>query len=188
MRLRGVHLGSSLNRRIAWIYFKPEKRLVSSQIISSTEIGNTTYISIISSKPVIDASGQDDQIILDELDADPLVPFVAHVKVARAIPDVPDLLVLVQVLVEELLDLGLVDGPHLLGRDGDLVPVLVPPLGGKRVDALQLGDPEVQDADLFEIRDGHFPTGVVGETLVALFVTGGLVSHTATAWLGRISL
>lgn len=123
---------------------------------------------------MINACRQDDQIILDKLDANPLVALVAHVKVPGTIANVPDLLVLVQVLVEELAHLRLVDGPHLLGRDDDLVPVLVAALRRQGVYALDIWEPEVKDADLFKLRDCHFLAGVVGEALVTLiFVSNG---------------
>ena len=107
----------------------------------------------------------------------PLVALVAHVKVARAVPDVPDLLVLVQMLVEEGLDLGLVHVTHLFRGHGDLVPVLIPPLRSELVDALELGDSLVDDTQLGERLDVDGRARVVREALVALLVWRGLLVH-----------
>jgi hypothetical protein len=74
---------------------------------------------------MIDAARQDDQIALFKPNPDPVIPLAADVKVARTIQDVPNLLVLVQVLTEESLHFFLVNVAHLLGTYGNLIPVLV---------------------------------------------------------------
>ena len=104
-----------------------------------------------------------------EVDANPVVALVAHVEVSVPVADVPDLLVLVQVLVEEGLDLGLVDVAHLLGRHGDLVPVLVAPLAGQLVDLLEVAHAVVQHAEGLEVVDADRGARVVRLALVALF-------------------
>ena len=53
----------------------------------------------------------------------PPVARVAHVKETVPIPDVPDFLVLVHVLVEEHFDLILICRAHGAGRHGDFVAV-----------------------------------------------------------------
>jgi hypothetical protein len=65
------------------------------------------------------------QIILLQLYTDPLITLTSHIKEPRTIPDISDLLVLMQVLVEERLDFLLVDIAHLLWRNSDHVAVLV---------------------------------------------------------------
>ena len=169
-------MGSSLNRRIAWIYCFDQCQFSNQPYTKETfpttkyrETGET-YIAIIRSKPMVNPRRQDDQIVLDKLDADPLVALAADVEITRPVADVPDLLVLVQVLVEKLRQLGLVQiARHRCGRDRDLVPVLVVTLGGERVDTLQRGHLEVKDADFGEVRGGYLATGVMGDTLVALW-------------------
>lgn len=83
---------------------------------------------------------KNDQVIRLQEDAHPLVALVTDIEVSMTIPDVPNFLVLMQVLVEKALDLLLVDIPHLLGRNGDLVTVLVPALFGQLVDVLNVAE------------------------------------------------
>ena len=79
---------------------------------------------------MINPRRQHNQIPLLQPNPHPLIALTPHIEEARAIQDVPDFLVLVQVLVEERLHFFFVDGAHLLGRDGDFVPVLVVALFG----------------------------------------------------------
>lgn len=67
-----------------------------------------THILLIGGKAMIDTRRQDDQIILLDAQADPLVILATDVKVPGAVEDIPNLLVLVQMLVEEGANLGLV--------------------------------------------------------------------------------
>jgi hypothetical protein len=127
-----------------------------------------TYVSLIGRKPVVDAGGEDDQVVLLDADADPRVAGVAHVEEAVPLLNVADLLVLVQVLAEERLDLLLVHRAHLLRRDRDQIAVLVAALGRECVDALHVGEPTVNDAQLRELVEGGLATRVVGFALVAL--------------------
>jgi hypothetical protein len=53
----------------------------------------------------------------------------------------------VEVLVEERLHLHLVDGPHLLGGDGDDIAVLVASLGGQLVDVCNVRESVVEDSE-----------------------------------------
>lgn len=133
----------------------------------------------------------DDQILLLEPDPDPIVPLVPHVKVPCAVQYVPDLLVLVQVLVEEHLDLVLVRLAHGLGRHGDLVAVLVAALRGDGVDVGDGGTVLVDDAERAQGFGGDGAAGVVGLALVAGEVVEpvGLhfrraISFSDYAWVG----
>jgi hypothetical protein len=108
------------------------------------------------------------QIMLVQLDAHPVVVLTADIKEPAAVQDVPDLLVLVQVLVEEHLDFGLVHVAHLLGRDCDLVAVLVTPLRRDGVDVGDVWVVKVQDAQLGEVFGGDVAARVVRLALVAL--------------------
>ena len=128
----------------------------------------STHVGLVRRKAVVDARGKDQQVVLLELDAHPVFVPRPHVKVALAAADVADLLVLVQVLVEEHLDLVLVDVAHLFGRHGDLIAVLVAPLGGQLVDALEAGEAVVQDAEPAELILAHGPARVVRKALVPL--------------------
>jgi len=84
-----------------------------------------THILLRSRKTMVNTTGQDDQVALPQPDPHPVVSLAAHIEVTGAVENVPDLLVLVQVLVEEALDLLFVDVAHLFWRDCDLVSVLV---------------------------------------------------------------
>lgn len=72
--------------------------------------GAATHVVGVRSEAVVDARRQHNQIILLEPDPDPIVALAADVKVAGAVGNVANLLVLVQVLVEKTLDLVLVVG------------------------------------------------------------------------------
>lgn len=74
--------------------------------------------------------GTHNQVVLLQLDADPLITFAAHIEESSAVSNISDLLVLVKVLVEEGLDLLLVDVAHLLGRDNNHIAILVVSLSG----------------------------------------------------------
>lgn len=119
---------------------------------------------------MVDAGRQDNQVVLLEANAHPFVRGVAHVKVASTTAHVADLLVLVQVLVEEALDLGLVDVAHRGRRDLDLVAVAVAAVGRQLVDVGNVGDAVVQDAEALQGVVVDLLAGVVGEALVALDV------------------
>jgi hypothetical protein len=87
---------------------------------------------------VIDTRGEDNQIILDESNAHPLVFLAPHIKISLSFTDIPDFLVLVQMLSEEHLHLILVSLAHCCGGDGDLIAVLVAAFPGQRVDIRKL--------------------------------------------------
>lgn len=124
---------------------KKHKRTKKSQ--RQKEKKKITYILLISRKPMIDTRWEDDQIILLERNAHPLVLFSSNIKVSRSIDNVSDLLVFVQMLVEERLDFVFVHLAHRLGGDGDLVAVLVAPLAGELVNVLDGGASSVEDTD-----------------------------------------
>lgn len=84
-----------------------------------------TYVLIIRSEPVIDSRGQNNQIILLQLDANPLVPLVPHIKVSFSIADISDFFVLMQVFIEEHLDFVFVNVTHLLRAHDNDIAVLV---------------------------------------------------------------
>jgi len=88
---------------------------------------------------MIDARRHDHQVILFELDPNPIVPFASNIEKATSIKDISDFLVFVQVLVEEGLDLVFIDSSHSGRRDGDLIAVLVVPLGSQGVHILEVG-------------------------------------------------
>jgi hypothetical protein len=124
----------------------------------------------IGREPVIDARGQDNQIVLLQSDAHPIVLLGADVEEALAVEDVAYLFVFVEMLIEEHFYLFFVDCAHLFGGDGDLVPVLVGAVFGDFVHLGGVfgGDVVVEDAESCEVGGGNGGAGVVVETLVAL--------------------
>lgn len=110
-----------------------------------------THILVIGREPMINTRRHDDQITLLKPDPDPVVALAPDVKVARAIQDVADLLVFVQMLVEEGLHFFLVDGAHGGGRNGDLIAVLVLALGREGVHVSDVRIVVVEDAKLGEV-------------------------------------
>jgi hypothetical protein len=133
-----------------------------------------THVLVIGGESVVDARGQHNQIALLEPDSDPIVAFTADVEKPRAVEDIPDLLVLVQVLVEKRLDLLFVNVTHFLGRYNDLVAVLVAALHCQFVDVGLRCDVLVQHAELRQVRGVHGAPRVVREALVALQELGGV--------------
>ena len=95
---------------------------------------------------MIDAARQDDQITLLKPNPDPIVALTSDIKVTRTIKNVSNLLVLVQMLTEESLHFFLVNVAHLLGTDGNLIPVLVVARCSNLVNARDFGDVVVDDA------------------------------------------
>lgn len=117
---------------------------------------------------MVDAGRENDEVVLGELDAHPVVILAAHIKVSLPVADVTNLLVLMQVLVEEGLDLFLVDGAHLLRRHKDFVAVLVTSLLCQLVDARNVGNVVVEHAELGQLVIRNGLARVVRQTLVAL--------------------
>lgn len=124
----------------------------------------------IGREPVIDAGWQDNQIVLFQSDAHPIVLLGADVEEALAVEDVADLFIFVEMLVEEHLHLLFVDCAHLFGGDGDFVAVLVGAAFGDfvHVGGVFGGDVVVEDAESGEVGGGDGFARVMVETLVAL--------------------
>ena len=100
---------------------------------------------------MIDTTRQDDQIALLKPDPDPVVTLASDIKVACAIQNVPDLLVLVQVLAKESLDFLFVNVAHLLRADSNLISVLVVARRSDLVNTSDFGNVMIDDAQLFQI-------------------------------------
>ena len=110
---------------------------------------------------MIDTRWHDHQVVPLQQNPDPIVLLSPHVKVTTPIDDVTNLLILVQVFVEEHLELVLVGLAHFLGRDGDLVTVLVASFLGELVYILAVGEVVVKDAEPGEIAWQDFSARVV---------------------------
>lgn len=136
-----------------------------------------SYVLLIRRESMVYAGGQDNHVVLLEPDAHPVVGLASDVKVTRAVADVSDLLVFVEVFGKEHFDLVLVYGAHGVGGHGDDVPVFVVAVFGDGVDFGYLGAVVVQDAEAGEVRGVDVAAGVVGLALVALFVWDGGISH-----------
>lgn len=119
---------------------------------------------------MVDTRGENDQIVLHQLDAHPLVLLATDVKVSLTVPDVADFLVLVEMLVEEHLHLLLVHIAHGLGGHGDLIAVLVSALGGQGIDVLDFRAVLVENTQGGEVGFIDGTTVVVGFALVALII------------------
>jgi hypothetical protein len=127
-----------------------------------------TYVLIISSKPMINPRRHNHQIALLQPQPNPRIVPTPHIKIPTPAQNIPYLLVLVQVLVEEGFYLFFVAGQEV-GGDFDLVAVLVVALGGDFVDRLEVvGEVVVGYAEGGEVGWVDGAAGVVGEALVAL--------------------
>lgn len=83
--------------------------------------------------------------------ANPVILLAAHIKVPAAVANIANLLVLVQMLLEEASDLGLVNVAHAVGRDEDFVTVAVAALMSQRVHILNRGQVPVDHPDGLEV-------------------------------------
>lgn len=109
-----------------------------------------------------------DQIILLQPNSHPLIALTPHIEEARPIPDVSDLLVLMQMLMKERFDLLLIDIPHLLWRHGNHIAVLVATLAGQPVNVGLVCEAIVEDTELLEIFGADVATRIVEFALVTL--------------------
>ena len=117
---------------------------------------------------MIDPRGQNDQIIFHQPDPHPLVLLAADIKEALSVENITDLLVLVEMLVEEHLDLLLIHVAHFLGRNGDLIAILVRSVVGDGVDGGYGWAAVVKDAKGGEVGRVDGAARVMVEALVAL--------------------
>lgn len=114
---------------------------------SHIRISNTeTYILFIGSETVVDASRQNNHIVLDKVDTNPLVLLSADVEVSLAIENVPNLFVLVKMLGEERLDLLFVDITHGGWRNTHLVAIPVSALRRNGIHSLDRRAMHIQHA------------------------------------------
>lgn len=113
-------------------------------------------------------AGRGTDIALFQSDSDPVVIFASDIKVAVAIHDVADLLVLVQMLVEKRLDLCLVRIAESLWRDGDFVAIFVVALFGYPVDVCHVAEVVCQDPEICQVLGVDAAARVVWLALVAL--------------------
>jgi hypothetical protein len=88
--LRGVHLGSSLNRRIAFVYYQK----VSASRYNKLAISRT-HIFLIRRETMVNTSRHNHQITLLQGNTNPIVILASDIKVSASVDDVPDFLVLV---------------------------------------------------------------------------------------------
>jgi len=78
-------------------------------------------------------TGPYDEILCLQPDPYPLVAPVSNVEVSIPLKDVPDLLVLMKVFIEEHVDLFLIHWAHFLWRDSYFISVLVGSFGSNLV-------------------------------------------------------
>lgn len=106
--------------------------------------------------------GENNQVILFQPDAYPIVPFVSHVKESIAIEDISNLLIFMKMLVEEHFHLVLVDITHLLWRDCNFISVLVAALFGNCVDLVYRRTAIIQYTEIAQIVGiDEFPRVVI---------------------------
>lgn len=124
-----------------------------------------------------DSSGQDDQVVFLDQDADPMIQTIADIEEALAVEDVSNLLVFMQMLHEEHLDLGVVVGAHALGGDDDLVAVLVGALRRNGIDRRERRTPMVENAKVGEVVLADGASGIVFLALVAWSIIVPICFH-----------
>ena len=95
--------------------------------------GRNTHVLVIGGESMVNSRRKHNQIALLKPDPHPIITLAPNIEKPRAIKNVSDLLILVQMLVEETLDLLFVDVSHLLRGHSDFVPVLVITLLGQRI-------------------------------------------------------
>lgn len=117
---------------------------------------------------MVDPRGENNQITLLQPDPHPIIVLAPDIEESRAIQNISDLLILMQMLMEEALHLFLVNVTHLLGRHGNLIPVLVVALFSQCVDIIIRSNVTVENTQVGEIVRVDAAPGVVGQALVAL--------------------
>jgi hypothetical protein len=117
---------------------------------------------------MIDPTRQDNQIPLLQPNPHPIVVLTPDIEKSCTIQNITNLLILVQMLVEETLHLLFINVTHFLGRNGDLIPVLVVALLGKRLDFRVRADVMIDYAKVGEVGWVDRTPRVVGEALVTL--------------------
>jgi hypothetical protein len=83
---------------------------------------------------MINSSRQNNQVILLQPYAYPVVRFASHIKEPFPIKNVSDLLIFMEVLVEKHFHFVVIDITHFVGRDYNLISILVAALFGNCVD------------------------------------------------------
>lgn len=117
---------------------------------------------------MINARRKHNQIAPFQPNPDPVVALTPNIEEPRAIKNIPDLLILVQVLVEETLHFLFIDVAHFLWRHSDFIPVLVVALLSERIHVVVGADVTVYDAQVGQVGWVDIAPGVVREALVAL--------------------
>lgn len=107
--LIGVCLFASVQRCPLWVVLEQTHGLCVLQKLSTSSsqslVISTTHIFLIRRKTMIDTSRHNHQVTLLQRNPDPIVILASYIKVSAPVNDIPDLFILVQVLVEEVLDL-----------------------------------------------------------------------------------
>jgi hypothetical protein len=121
-----------------------------------------TDILPVCGKAMINSSRQNDQVILLQSDADPVISCASHVEESFPIQYVSNLFVFVKMLVEEHLHLHFIDVSHLLRRDCNFISVLVTSFSGNRVYIIYRRASIVDDTEVTQVTtiDG-FPRVMV---------------------------
>jgi hypothetical protein len=117
---------------------------------------------------MINARRHNHQVMLLQLNPHPIITLTSHIKKAPTIKNIPDLLILVQVLVEEILHFFFVHVAHGLWGNGNFIAVLVIAFRGNGVHVIQIWEVESLDAELSEVIRIDCAARVVGLALVAL--------------------
>lgn len=117
---------------------------------------------------MVDAGRQNDQVVLLQLNSDPVIALASNIEITGAVSDIPDLLIFVQVLVEEHLHLGLIHITHGLRGDGDLIAILVVAFPCDLVDGVDCGVAGVEHTERSKFVLWDRTMGIMGQTLVAL--------------------
>jgi len=145
-----------------------------------------TYVLDVGCESVIYPSGQNliqseivpttiqlqtyDQVILLQLYPNPLVALTSNIEESSTIPNISNLLILMQVFIEEHLDLFFIDIAHFLRGNRDYIAILVASLQCELIDISDIRKSVVEDSKLRKIFLRNFPTGIVEFTLVDALV------------------
>jgi len=112
-----IGLVASIQWSPFWIIFEQSHSLCVLVVLSvfnrHVEKSSFPYISFICGEPMVDSGRHDHQIKFIQLDSHPIIILVSHIEEPRAIQDVPNLLILVQMLIEEGFHLLLI---HMVGE------------------------------------------------------------------------
>lgn len=130
--------------------------------------GEDTYIRFVCRESVVYTCRQDDHIVLLQLDPHPIIISAPNVEISLATSDVPNLLILMQMLMEKHFHFVLISIAHLLRRYYNFIAILVAALCSYLVNTCKVWQAIVVNTQLAQSLSIDCAARIVWQPLVAL--------------------